>query len=408
MTKEFLLAAAAAASIIALPPAASQAQESRVQHARETTRIGEGERSEASFGTITGLAIDARGHLYVSDAQDHRVLVFDAAGRQVGTIGRKGQGPGEFQHPTSLAIAKDGSLWVRESNRVQRFVPERDGGPATKFGSQVGSLFMTDWMSTRTGVVDRDGRFHVPVAYGTRDKGFSVHVQMMQRIDGSGNKVDSLLVPWYDNAPPLTASYRISENSGRMLTGLNHVPFAPVPRWASSPSGTIISGSGLAYELRETDAAGREVRRFTRASAPVPIDAAERRDSLRALEARLDSIPVPVSQVLGMPDDVRLKKLPSHYPHFRELVVTASGDVWVRRWTSAAERGTSRFDVFSPDARFQGTMVLPADLTGSPSLVVNGRWAAGVVIDTETGLQSVVRFEVPVLAPDESPRTRSP
>jgi hypothetical protein len=387
--------------------APADAQDGPVQRARETARIGEGQRAEFSFGTITGLAIDGAGHLYVSDAQDNRVVVFDATGRHLATIGRKGQGPGEFQHPSSLGIAKDGSLWVREVNRVQRFVPERAGGPATKYAGVVGALTMVDWMSTRTGVLDRDGLFHVPVAFGKRDKGFVEHVQLMLRVDSAGRVVDSLKVPWYENAPPLTASYMVSANSGRMLAGLNHVPFAPVPRWASSPSGGIISGDGLAYELRETDATGRAVRTFKRTYAPVPIDAAERRDSLRALEARIDSIPVPHAQVLGMPEDVSQRKLPTHYPAFREIAVSSEGDVWVRRWTTAADRGTSRYDVFAPDARFGGTMVLPAELVGAPTLVVRGRWAAGVMTDPETGLQSVVRFEFRMTAaPESSPRPR--
>lgn len=394
----------------AAPPVAmsARAQDAPVQRARETARIGEGERTDFSFGIITGMAIDASGHLYVADAQDHHVAVFDAAGRHVATIGRKGRGPGEFQHPASLAIAADGSLWVRELNRVQRFTPERAGGPATKYAAVVGPLVMNDWMSTRTGVIDRDGRFHVPFAHGMRDKGFDVHVQMMRRMDPAGKMVDSLLVPWYSNAPPLTASYRTGPNGGRMLGGLNHVPFAAVPRWASSPSGTIISGDGLKYELRETDNAGRVVRSFARPYAPVAIDASERRDSMRALEARIDSLPVPIAQVLGMPDDVKQKELPASYPPFRELIVSSEGDLWVRRWTAAAERGTSRFDVFAPDARFMGSVALPADLAAAPAPVVKGRWAAGVATDPETGLQAVVRFEVPTVREGESGRPRSP
>lgn len=365
-----------------------------VLQAREVARIGEDQRTEFSFGKITGLAVDDAGHLFIADGQDNQVVVFDARGRHLRTIGRKGKGPGEFEYPTSLGVGADGTLWVREMDRVQRFRPERRGGPATQYAQVAGRLSMHDWTSTRTGVVDRSGAFHVPVRYGTRGPAGPRTVQMMHRMDSAGVTADSLMVPEYANEAAMSASYMVSASSGRMLHGLNHVPFAPVPMWTSSPAGTIISGDALSYELRETDAAGRLVRTYSRPHVPVTIDAGERRDSLRALTLRIDSIPVPLSQVQGMPAEVLAKRLPSTYPPFREISVARDGALWVRRWISGAERGTSRFDVFSAEARFLGTVVVPADLAASPAAIISGRWIAGVVNDQDTGLQSVVSFDV--------------
>ncbi len=397
-----------ALSMLLAVPTLLAAQETRTARAVETARIGEGERTAFSFGEIKGLAIDAAGHLYVSDWQDHRIAVFDAQGRHVATIGKRGKGPGEFEAPTSMAIGTDGSLWVREVERVQRFRPERAGGPATRYHANVGALPIHDWTSGVTGVIDRDGLFHVPNSYGAGARGFESAVRTIRRIDSTARLVDSLLVPAFTNWPSLTARYSVSARSGRMLRGVNHPPFAAVPVWTSSPNGTLISGDALTYEVLETDAAGRVVRRFTRPHTPVVIDAGERRDSLRALSARIDSIPVPLSEVQGMPQEVRQKRLPTHYAPYRELSVSREGVLWVRRWTTPAERGTSRYDVFAPDARFLGTVVLPAELIGAPVLVIAGRYAAGTVADRETGLQSIVRFEVPVWAAGESGPGRTP
>lgn len=363
--------------------------------AREVARIGDGERTDFGFGRVTGLAIDARGYVYVADGQDHRVAVFDTAGRHVTTFGRHGKGPGEFEYPTSIAVAADGTVLVRDAERVQRFRVDRPGGPATTYAAVVGQLTMTDWTSTRTGVVDRAGYTHVPVSYSRTRGPQPGPVAMMLRLDAQGQRVDSLLVPAYANAPMSSAWVRLSESGGRMLRGLSHVPFAAIPVWASSPAGTIISGDGLTYELRETDATGAVLRRFSRPHTPVAIDAAERRDSLRALGVRLDSLTVPLSQVEGMPDEVRQRRLPAHYPPYREVIVAAGGDVWVRRWTSASERGRSLFDVFGGDGAFRGRVALPADVAAGPSLVVRDGWAAAVVTDPDTGLQAVVRFVLP-------------
>ncbi len=390
------------------PIAAAQAQGTRSARAVETARIGEGERSEHAWSRITGLALDAAGRLYVADAPEQRISVFAPDGTHLADFGRLGKGPGEFDHPTQMAIDAAGELWVGDVLRVQRFRAPSAGAPATAYAAVVGSITMHDWVSVRTGVIDRDGRFHVPVRYTLRAGPNAGPVAMMHRLSREGRVVDSLVVPRYANAPATSASYSVSATSGRMLGGLNHVPFAGVPVWVSSSAGTIISGDGVAYALAETDASGQVIRRFTRAHTSVAIDPAERRDSLRALTARFDSIPVPLAQVQGMPDDVRQKRLPTHYPPYRELSVSREGVLWVRRWTTPAERGTSRFDVFAPDARFIGTVILPAELIGEPTLVISGRHAAGIVADRETGLQAVVRFEVPAWAAGESPSPRTP
>ncbi len=380
----------------------------RAARATETARIGEGERIEHSFSRITGLALDAAGNLYVADAQEQRIAVFAPDGTRLALFGRVGKGPGEFDHPTQIAIDSAGVLWVSDVVRVQRFRAASTGAPATTYAAVVGTVTFHDWTSTRAGVIDRAGHFHVPVSY-TRTAGPDAGpVAMIKRLARDGRIVDSVLVPRYPNAPSSSARYSVDARSGRMLRGLNHVPFAGVPVWTSSPVGTIISGNGLKYELVETDGAGTVVRRFNRTDAAVPIDAAERRDSLRALTVRFDSIPVPLTQVQGMPEEVRQKRLPTHYPPYRELSVSREGALWVRRWTTPAERGTSRYDVFAPDARFLGTVSLPAELIGEPTLMIAGRRAAGIVTDRETGLQTVVRFDVPDWVAGESTSPRRP
>ena len=59
--------------------------------------------------------------LYVSDTGDGNIKVFGVDDQLVSTIGRKGAGPGEFTNPSQLALYEDGSVWVVEMTRMQRF-----------------------------------------------------------------------------------------------------------------------------------------------------------------------------------------------------------------------------------------------------------------------------------------------
>jgi len=92
----------------------------------------------------TGLAWDEKdGLLYVADTQAHQIKVFDMTGRRVKTIGQRGEGPGEFNFPTFLALSGD-RLVVSDtmSARVQ-LIPLGDVGEIQIVGERginVGNL----------------------------------------------------------------------------------------------------------------------------------------------------------------------------------------------------------------------------------------------------------------------------
>ncbi len=82
-----------------------------------------------------GVAFDAvRARLYVADSARHRVELYGADNRLAGTWGHAGTGDGEFNHPTHVAVARDGTLLVTDALnfRVQAF--DADGKWRWSFG----------------------------------------------------------------------------------------------------------------------------------------------------------------------------------------------------------------------------------------------------------------------------------
>jgi len=67
---------------------------------------------EYLFVYISDVAVNGKGDIYIADRQLNEVRKFDREGRYLLTIGRKGQGPGEFQSIRTLSLNKQNDLFV--------------------------------------------------------------------------------------------------------------------------------------------------------------------------------------------------------------------------------------------------------------------------------------------------------
>jgi sugar lactone lactonase YvrE len=75
-----------------------------------------------AFNYPSDVAVDAQGNIYILDAGNTRIQKFDQDGKYLATIGRKGQGPGEFISPSSLDLDEDGNLVVTDTAQMRLHV----------------------------------------------------------------------------------------------------------------------------------------------------------------------------------------------------------------------------------------------------------------------------------------------
>ena len=65
-----------------------------------------------AFGRIMSVAVDSRGRVVIADDLSHHLKVFDHTGTYLTTIGRWGEGPGEFHSPWDVQVGPGDSLYV--------------------------------------------------------------------------------------------------------------------------------------------------------------------------------------------------------------------------------------------------------------------------------------------------------
>lgn len=341
-----------------------------------------------SLGVISGVTVDSRGNVYASDRAETKVWVFDESGNSVGSFGRKGEGPGEFQSPTGIAIGPDGMLYVRDPNRTTKFSTDNSTQLLSRYDRSFVNPIYSDWMSTRRTRFDSESHLYFP-AFNRMESGERTGWYRILGLDGT--YLDSLEVPAFANTPPNAAFVRQGEGGGYLVRGVSHPPFAPVPAWDITPRGTLIMGDAITYTIRETDRNGELIREISRSYSPVRIPAEERRDSLAAVQARLDSISIPLNQVVGIHPDVESGRAPETYPAYMDIFAGDDGKIWVRRWVAGGHVRTV-FDVLEEDGTFITSIELPREIMSFPTPWLTLDRIVAVATDPGTGGHAIISF----------------
>lgn len=131
--------------------------------------------------------------LYVLDSKRHRITVFDRDGNVLRHLGESGSGNGQFNHPTHLALADDGSLLINDAlnYRVQGLSPTGDF--LWQFGHHGDGS--GDFAAPKGVAVDTAGHYYVVDALFDRVQVFTREGQLLFDFGERGEQPGEMTLP---------------------------------------------------------------------------------------------------------------------------------------------------------------------------------------------------------------------
>ncbi|MGH7480856.1 MAG: hypothetical protein ACRELV_01770 [Longimicrobiales bacterium] len=320
-----------------------------------TLRLGSlGGRPEEQFGSVTDVVPLAAGGVAVLDGHAAEIRLFDSNGAYDLSLGSQGQGPGELQRPTELALLPGDTLAVYDagSMRVTRFGPDGALGRVTTLQQSGGRIVVASFLP--------DGRLVGQSRWLAPDRGpppgeeptlvRDTAVLTLFTVDGGlEDTVD--IVPGRESIQSIVVGDRSVSVSKRSPA------FGRTNVFAGHPDG-VWSSTNDRFELRLREAGSGRLIRIVRApglEAPVTdalaraihnhaLAEAETADDRRRVEAWYALSPRPGTQ-----------------PAYDRVVVDDEARLWVRAWSPLDD--ATRWWVFARDGDLLGSVDVPSGTT---------------------------------------------
>lgn len=343
------------------------------------------------FGQILGIALDARGRIYVSDANFGSVRAYGSSGEFLFRLGRIGDGPLEYRrHPDSIAILPDERLWIVSfEDKILRADPTQDAVPETLEEVRVGAS--RTWLNSGLLALDAEGML---VATGREP--VSTDYRRRIRISVDTRSTVSKTNPWALRPTPEEMGWRLSPrmSQARVAEILDHAPGAlgvlygqsgaPPPygtNWlmAFATNGRVALATTSTYRVAVYDSLLRPVMVIERNERGPRLTAAERRNTVAYMRERRRE-----SRLYAYTES----DIPDRKPPLRDLWFDRDGRRWIERYL-ADEPQQQGADVYGVDGDYLFTAEWPRGVDFGLG-AIRGDTGLGVQTDA-LGIQRVVR-----------------
>lgn len=327
----------------------------------EDLSIGNEEDDNYIFYGLVMIAVDKEGNIFILDGGNHRIQKFDKNGKYLQTIGREGQGPGEFEDPAGMALdSAEDNIYIYDRYKLHIF--------------------------------DRNGKFKqvVKLPKFTYQFGITKDGNIIMNISSSsrrGNTDDIALVSPEGEIIKKIASFssQLRPNiKGHILSNpySHRLHFYPTSDWFG------IYGHSSEYKLFVLNSSGHEVCIIEKDEASEPISKKEKErliDRCMKIQKKFPQLPK-----LSKDDVKKAYIFPEFKPFFDGILTDDKYRIYIHRFKSPFDEDKSEYyDLFDKEGYFICRVKLPF----SAILIRNGLIYTGGR-DPETHYTKFVRYKI--------------
>jgi hypothetical protein len=291
---------------------------------------GDSEDEEEFFGVISDIDIDESRQVYLLDMQLNEAKIYTKDGEFVRSIGREGEGPGEFRMPSSMFFTKENKVAIIQTMPGKIVLLMKDGTPAGDYPIPQAP----------------DGGFQMIQGGDSRGDNVVLFMARQQFDQAAGKWSRTSFLASIDAAGKQTAEYTSKENVIDMANAtMDDATWDTFERrWELSPDGKVFSCNSYDnYEVTVYDKSGKVDKVITREYKHVARTAEEKAFMNRMFSHWAKMIPNCKVVINPMVKDIE------------NIYLRDDGSMWVL--TSAGARNLPKgtlgvFDVFNPEGQF--------------------------------------------------------
>lgn len=352
-------------SCVALSSAHAQAP-IKTWKATEVWRTDGGENGDP-FSDLRDYVVLKDNSLWALDFKAQNIRRYDAAGKLLGNIARKGQGPGEIANANGMLVVGDNTVWVNDPANARFSVFTPDGKFAHQYLLPSGG-FGYRWMSWQ----DKASGDVVEQRIG-QPRGW-------RRIDKTGKDVGTIPTTDCPDGSPsvgyikaqtpggMTGSYPFSSGGGVAPDGNGNA-------WCAAPRSKTV----VLIHVGKNDTVTKAALEYP----AIPVTSAERSDAIAATEKMLAKYAT---------NDFDKSKVASAKPGITALSVDYDGRLWVQHGVAFGQKSTT-LDVFDPKGKHLGRVVVPVKQSTYMPVRARGNLMWLTVLDDDD-VPHIVQFKL--------------
>jgi len=293
------------------------------------------------FGERVYFNVDEDGNIFVTDWDRKRIQKYGPDGKYLLTIGREGQGPGEFH-----------SIWEPEFDRD-------------------GNLYAVDIGQKRISFFSRDGQYLRQIGFPTIDVLSNLYINSRghyltwvgetKKDDEAGSQWDIVVGLYDDNFKVITEFYRdFHESKSSRSRGedglaqfwaaiMSDIAFKPSPHYVLAPDDEIYFGFSSAYEIKIHSPEGKLARIIRKEYDPIPItekdkelfENMQKAEFLRFFPAQFENVKKKA---------LRLIRYPKYKAAYQDFTIADNG--WLFVIVNSEGNESTVLDVFDAEGHY--------------------------------------------------------